>query len=303
MKRNLIANFHVVNNPAWFENTVVLLKSLYDMVDLAYFEKPGNLKKPAGKCHITFDDGDLSFYKIAYPILKKHGVPSSLFVSPKITTEHINFWFQEVHGYDKKVIKEMLSEELSLNLKDIENLSFNSIFKSCKLETINKIILAYQEKTNTVPKACQNINLEQVLEVEKSGLVTIGAHTMNHPILKNESDKISEFEITESVSQLEKLLGHEVRYFAYPNGKPYFDFSNREMEFLKKANISIAVSMEIKHVSAKDNLLALPRIGISAGSKRFLKLKLQLGSVLENVKSAIKTTEAKQRKKIASLKR
>lgn len=302
MKRNLIANFHVVSDPTWFENTLLLLKSLYDMVDLAYFEEPGNLKKPAGKCHITFDDGDLSFYIIAYPILKKHGVPSSLFVSPKIITEHINFWFQEVHDYDKKVIKEMLAEELSLNLKDIEDLSFNSIFKSCKLETINKIIRAYQKKTNTKPRACQNMNLEQVLKVEKSGLVTIGAHTMNHPILKNESAKISEFEITESVSQLEKLLGHEVRYFAYPNGKPYFDFSKREMEFLKKANISIAVSMQIKHLSKRDNLLSLPRIGFSQGNMKHILLKLYLGASMEKIKSFIKPTEIKQRKKIMLLK-
>jgi peptidoglycan/xylan/chitin deacetylase (PgdA/CDA1 family) len=146
------------------------------------------------------------------------------------------------------------------------------------------------------------MNLQQVLEVEKSGLVTIGAHTMNHPILANETDIDSEAEIQQSVNKLRDLLGHEVKYFAYPNGKPILDFGRREMEYLKDAGITIALSMQIKHLSSTDHRLALPRIGITAGSPRFIKLKLKLGARFEKIKSIIRQTENKQRKKIAHLK-
>jgi hypothetical protein len=125
---------------------------------------------------------------------------------------------------------------------------------------------------------------------------------MNHPILANETDDDSKTEILQSVLSLQKLLGHEVKYFAYPNGKPVLDFGRREMEFLKEAGIKIAVSMQIKHLSRKDHMLALPRIGITAGSPRFIKLKLRLGAGFEMIKSIVRLTENKQREKVKRFK-
>jgi peptidoglycan/xylan/chitin deacetylase (PgdA/CDA1 family) len=302
MKKNLIANFHIVKDAHWFEKTILLLKSMYEMVDLSYFERADNIYRARGKCHITFDDGDLSFYETAYPVLKKHNVPATLFVSPKVLTEQNNFWFQEVAGYDSSIMKKIFSEELQIDENQLDNISFRSILKSLDLKSILHIIDTYQLQTNTKPKAFQNMNLEQVIEVKNSGLITIGAHTMNHPVLANESDDDSKTEILQSIVNLQKLLGHEVKYFAYPNGKPVLDFGRREMEYLEDAGIKIAVSMQIKHLSHKDHMLALPRIGITAGSPHFIKLKLLLGAGFEKIKSIIRLTENKQRKKIATLK-
>jgi len=75
---------------------ILLLKSKYSLVDLNFFENLNNYKKKKGFCHITFDDGDKTFYTVAYPILKKHNVPATLFVSPKIVVKQENFWFQEI---------------------------------------------------------------------------------------------------------------------------------------------------------------------------------------------------------------
>ena len=40
-----------------------------------------------------------------------------------------------------------------------------------------------------------NITKEQLMELNNSGLVEIGSHTNNHPILANESDNMLEWEI------------------------------------------------------------------------------------------------------------
>ena len=34
------------------------------------------------------------------------------------------------------------------------------------------------------------MSIEQLKEIDRDGLVTIGAHTMNHPILANENDEV-----------------------------------------------------------------------------------------------------------------
>ena len=295
MKRNLIINFHVVNDAAWFENVILLLKSKYTLVDLKFFENKNNYEKKKGFCHLTFDDGDKTFYSIAYSILKKYGVPATIFVSPKIATRQENFWFQEIKGYDKNAMINILSRELSLPMKTINEIPFMSILKNLPLAGIKKIITLYQKETSTPPKPCQNMNLHEILEVEKSGLITIGAHTLNHPILKNESDENCENEITGSIIELQKLLGHEVRYFAYPNGTPNIDFGEREINFLRKNNIAIAVSTEVKFISRYDNKLAFPRLGLSYGSMRFVKIKLILGANWEKIKSLIRPSESKNR--------
>ena len=81
------------------------------------------------------------------------------------------------------------------------------------------------------------MNLDEILELEKSDLVTIGAHTLNHPILQNESLETSRKEITDSIIELEKLLGHKIKYFAYPNGAKALDFGMREIDILKENKI------------------------------------------------------------------
>jgi len=177
-------------------------------------------KSSGNHCHISFDDGDRTFYTTAFPLLKKHNVPVSLFLSPKITVNQENFWFQEIAGYDDDIVKGIISKELSVPLEKLKSENIFSIFKCLTMVQMQDIIRLYQQETDTSPKAFRNMNVDEVLEVDKSDLVTIGAHTLNHPILKNETDDECEKEISGSISGLEKLLGYEILYFAYPNGTP-----------------------------------------------------------------------------------
>jgi len=59
-----------------------------------------------------------------------------------------------------------------------------------------------------------------VMELEKEGLVSYGAHTMNHPVLAYLAD-LSEmqYEVTACRGILEEKLGHTIRTFAYPVGQ------------------------------------------------------------------------------------
>jgi len=293
--------FHVIKDIAWFERVILLLQSKYTLVDLGIFEDLSNNHKKGGVCHITFDDGEKSFYTMAYPILKKHNVPATIFVSPKILSTQENFWFQEIEGYEQNVMTKILSRELLLPLVTINETPFMDVLKCLPLDKIKETITLYQKETKTPPKSRQNMNLDEILEVEKSGLITIGAHTLNHPILKNESDNNCDNEITGSIMELEKMLGHEIRYFAYPNGTPKIDFGDREINCLKKNNIAIAVSTETKFVSKRDNKFALPRLGLSHGSISFVKLKLLLGSNWEKIRSFTRHSETKSRQKLSSI--
>src|SRR5204862_7418478 len=60
----------------------------------------------------------------------------------------------------------------------------------------------------------------QVREMEESGWVSFGAHTMHHPILADLTDPAEvQREVGECRTMLEQQLGHPVRAFAYPVGQ------------------------------------------------------------------------------------
>lgn len=300
---NKILNFHLVDNPIWFENAVKLIKSKYRMVTIDtlidYYEGKITLKNA---CHITVDDGDQTFYNFIYPVLKKHKVPASLYVSPKIFNEGSNYWFQEVEGYDDWILKQIIAKEKNIDPEKLKPYNIFNVLKAFDIQTIHQFLALYRTQTNTPLKQYQNMSIAQLREVDTDGLVTIGGHTMNHPILNNEDDQSATFEINESVKQLAKLLNHPIKCFSYPNGIPGYDFTQREQNLLIANGIKLTFSTEAKNFHSKNDLMSIPRIGVSNNeSMLFLKAKLMLGQVWDNLKRIKSTGEYKHRKEIYNI--
>ncbi|MBQ0085561.1 MAG: polysaccharide deacetylase family protein [Prevotella sp.] len=60
------------------------------------------------------------------------------------------------------------------------------------------------------------LSREQLMELDKDSLCTIGAHTMTHPQLRRVKNSYEE--MSESKMSLENILNHPVDYLAYPFG-------------------------------------------------------------------------------------
>jgi len=282
---NKIINFHDVRDIAWFDRIITILKNKYTMVDVNQLEGyyyDGKILKNA--CHITIDDGDKTFYNVIYPVLKKHSVPATIFVSPTICKTDKNFWFQEIRGYNQDKVRSIISEHFNLSIETLRLYSMEMILKNFKIDDIWFVIETYKKQFKVVSKEAQNMNLYQILEIEKYGLVTIGAHTLIHPILANESDDRSKSEISNSIVDLGSILGHDIKTFAYPNGIPKLDFGQREIDNLKNNNCKIAFSTEPKNFTLNDNPLSIPRFGLSRGNEFFVRAKLALGAYWPKIK-------------------
>jgi len=297
---NRILNFHEVYDYQWFDSLVGFLSSKYKMVSLdainTSFYGDIHLKNA---CHITVDDGEKSFVENIFPIMKKYNVPVTLFVSPKIITNNLNYWFQEIRGYNPIYLTKIISDITGTSYELANNCDPVWILKTLTITEILEIIKKYQSANHTSSKKHQNICWKSLVKISQSELVTIGAHTMNHPILKNESGAESNFEISESVNELSNLLGYKIKYFAYPNGKRYLDFTNREEEILKKNDVQLAVTTEPGNLASNNDKMRVPRIGIPDGQKLpIVKLKLMLGSHLNSIRKLKVSEEVKQRNRI-----
>lgn len=78
-----------------------------------------------------------------------------------------------------------------------------------------------------------------------------------------------------------------IHSFAYPNGKPGFDFGEREMNILKQHDIRLAFTTEERTLRINDNLMSVPRSGFEGGSTPYIYVKLMSGGNVNWMKKII----------------
>ena len=298
---NSVLVFHSVTDGDSFEGIIEWLKGRYSLVPLAsvaaFYAGTGSIDNA---CHISVDDGDRSFYDVMFPILQRHGVHASLFVSPKVCAERGTFWFQEIQGYSKSRLRQIASDVLDMPSASLGGFDLECVFKAMSLRQMNEVIYRYQQSTGTPRKGGQNVCVSELKEMAATGLVSVGAHTMNHPILRNEDDATCEYEIGESVKQLSIMLGSPVRHFAYPNGIAGLDFGAREGRVLQRSGIEMAFTTESRHLSNSDDALRIPRLAVSdKESLMVLKAKMTLGSTWNVLKKVKPSGEYAERQRLS----
>lgn len=107
------------------------------------------------------------------------------------------------------------------------------------------------------------LNEKQIQEIVQSGLVEIGAHSLDHLNLASSSALVARKQIFESKKLLEETYGIEVKTFAYPYGA----FNQKTQELVKNANYVAAVSVITGAYHSSADIYSLSRIrpGIFAG--------------------------------------
>jgi peptidoglycan/xylan/chitin deacetylase (PgdA/CDA1 family) len=221
---------------------------------------------------ITFDDGYFDNYLFALPILEKLQIPATFFVSTGYINKEDEFW------WDKLETILLISAELPANLKitfkgktvNWEDCNKNrhviykdilSMLKKSNLSEIQNVIDQLISWSGNNYKPRQNyrpMNLEELIAMSKSQMAEIGAHTINHCVLANESIEDQKKEINESKLFLENVLNKKINSFSYPFGSinDYSDFTPTIVEELG-FNCGIANNQNL--VTKKTNVYTVPR--------------------------------------------
>ena len=101
---------------------------------------------------------------------------------------------------------------------------------------------------------------QDVQRLHESGM-TIGAHTVNHPILNTIPEEEARSEIALGRKRLEDITGARVRLFAYPNGKPAEDYSLRHVRLVRELGFDGAVTTAWGTARHDADPFQLPRFG------------------------------------------
>ncbi len=182
---------------------------------------------------LTFDDGYRDNYIYAFALAQQLQVPITIFLIPGYVESGDYFWWQEgkrlvqrsqadevkvegrAHQLDRPEERNRLAQTIDAHLRRAGSVAEREAFLAAVREA-----LAVPSSV-AVEEATLPLTWAEIREMDGSGWVSFGAHTMHHPILAYLSDPAEvQREVGECRTVLEQQLGHPVRTFAYPVGKP-----------------------------------------------------------------------------------
>ena len=123
-----------------------------------------------------------------------------------------------------------------------------------------------------IPEICRDLCMdwEEIAQMADSPLVTIGAHTVNHMMLKKvPSDATVRAEMDMSRSVIEAALGKRPQHLAYPVGDPT-SAGAREFRIAADLGFKTAVTTRpgVLFKAHGEHLTALPRLSVNGEFQR-----------------------------------
>lgn len=130
----------------------------------------------------------------------------------------------------------------------------------------------WEEKNTSV--LSNLLNQKQILEMQNSGLIEFGSHTLSHVNLSKVDATQLEKELIESKREIEKITSKGCEAFAYPYGK----FDETIIQAVKNAGYKNATIVKRGLFRKDDDVFTIKRIGI-LGTESFFDFLLKVSRV------------------------
>lgn len=266
-----------------FEEQIKYLVKHYDVISMDEFYgrfMNGNFTNK--EVVITFDDGYKNNLTVVAPILKRNGLPFTVFISTQNISEQKRFYIS---------IPRLIIIGADLNYIDIPSMNYRKQLFSkkeridCAHEIEYTIKYFPHEKAKLVAdeliefigkdsfdKLCSKylngslLTWDDVRKLIRDYDCTIGSHCIDHCIChKNQSLSTIKKQLVESKITIEEKCGISCNYFAYPNG----DFTN-ESNIIVSENYKMGFSTIPATVySDLININCVGRVGVPSDINEF----------------------------------
>ena len=221
-----LKHLYQVRSVKTFENDLDYLLQHYTAVSITdvYNHITGNKPLPKYAFFISFDDGLSEFKEFAWPILKRKGVPVSLFVNPSfVDNKQLFFRFKVALLIDfiqknqqTKILNEaneLLGSMLS-SVSDLEvfvrGISYHQRNFLDDLAEYFSIDFNHYLKTHK-PYLSSN----ELVELHAQG-VHIGAHSMDHPLFNQLNPDEMLDQLNSSVQWVQSNFNQDIKSFSFP---------------------------------------------------------------------------------------
>lgn len=218
-------------NEEVFEQHIQFYKSNFDVISIEELE---SLSQSTTKFNnkfaiITFDDGYIDNYELAYPILKSYQTPAIFFIATDFIDKGILPWWDEIAYLVKQSKKETIqlaswSKALSIPSTN-KCLAIKNILQTIKIDATktmhDKIVLLKIalgiDKDFITPHENLFVTWDMLREMKTNGM-SIGSQSCSHQIMSHLSNEEQTSEAKDSKGRLQDELGGDITSFAYPVG-------------------------------------------------------------------------------------
>ena len=176
---------------------------------------------------LTFDDGYVDNYTVAYPVMKRLGIPATFFVPTKLIEERALGWWDVIAYMVKRCTKETIAlDGVRYDLVRARDETIDRLHKRMQLEYHERTAglverLAEATGVDHPPKESAERELmtwDQLREVVDNG-ISVQSHTHSHRTLSSLDPELQREELSTSRAMIEERIEQPVKTIAYPVGK------------------------------------------------------------------------------------
>lgn len=226
--------------PEYLEQQVVDYKrNGFSFVTLEQLLGHQSLLLPQKRVNVSFDDGFKDVYEEAFPILRKHHVPFTLYLTTGFPDGTADLWWIQLE-------KDRSVDEFERIMK--------AVYESGKpmAEEMHRLTQSDPDRNLCLDLA---LNWAEIKEMVDSGLCTVGSHTVSHPGLVRIDAKEVSSELHESKRVIKEKLGVEVVHLSYPHSMQ----DERVQRMIAEAGYTSATLGYGGNVRKGDNMYCLNR--------------------------------------------
>jgi len=268
--------------PEFLETAVRLVGErgfdILSLDEMHYRLAEGDLDRPFA-C-FTLDDGYKDNYQFAYPIFRKYGAPFAIYVASDFPDGRGDLWWLSLERLIRAV------DAVAVKMDGVVT-SFATVTVAQKAAAYRKIYwwlrsIPEDDARRCVANLCRTfgidisrqcadlvMNWDELREIARDPLVTIGAHTRRHYALAKLSRAQAQLEIEDSVLRIEHELGRAVRHFSFPYGDEA-SAGKREFDLVRELGLRTAVTTrkDLLHARHSRSLTALPRLSLNGNYQK-----------------------------------
>lgn len=266
-------------SPALFMTPALLERRLRFLNDAGFrilpFEESLTLLRagrlPARSVTITFDDGYVDFYRLAYPLLRAYKAPATVYLTtyysdhnlpiPGITAAYM-IWksrsfigpIKSIPGFGSTLLHDPEQRRAVSNAVGQYFADERSISREAKHELLANLAaeLGFDLEDYRARRIMHLMTAEEASELAADGL-DIQLHTHRHWVPQDEG--MIRREITENRTRIEAITNRPANHFCYPSGVHYPAL----LPWLRALNVRSATTCGSNLASSRQEPLLLPR--------------------------------------------
>ncbi|HQQ70274.1 MAG TPA: polysaccharide deacetylase family protein [Alicycliphilus sp.] len=221
---------------------------------------------PRGAACITFDDGYPDWLSGVAPLLRRRNLHATFFITSG-QFDGVPLWHERILAAVRRLPGPLLDLGIPfLPAQPVATVAerawqvqrLEQELKYLTLHRREQILLQLEAAAGVHAANVPVMSEAQLRDLHSQGF-GIGGHTALHPILDYCSAQEVQNEVGGARERLQAIVRGPVNGFAYPNGRPYADFSRLHVEAVERAGYRYAVTTHWGVASATTSLFQIPR--------------------------------------------